>query len=170
MTSRKLSLKARALKALSQNPEVLRSIPSPLKYEADIYYGKPDKLTKAALIRIILEQGYSNDDLLEVIRQLYEFGEIKPKDIKITITNPESVFEILENNVGNDAADDFRKFFYLDSRQKEFIELFDKRIINEIYKGIVTNKIREQEVKGDGFDLRGGREKKKKRRTRKFTY
>ena len=134
MATRKLSLKGRSLKALSEYPEVIRSIPSPLKLEAknelasliqrtqrkkirqrrktDIYYGKPDKLTKAALIRIILEQGYSNDDLLEIIRQLYEFGEIKSNHIKITIKNPESVFEILQNNVGNNDVDDLHKIFY----------------------------------------------------------
>ena len=188
MTSRKLSLKARTLKALSQNPEVLRSIPSPLKYEAenelasliqrrqrkqvrnrtreDIYYGEPDKLTKAALIRIILDQGYGNEDLLEIIRQLYEFGEIKSKDIKITITNPESVFEFLLNNISNVEGDE-DIFIYPDSRQKQFLELFHKRIINELYKGIVTNEIREQREKGEGFDLRGGRKKRRKRKTRK---
>lgn len=95
MPTRKLSLQARTLKALSKHPGVIKSLPSPLrvkgendlatqlqrKYRSkqryrstkDQYYGKPDDLTKKAIIRHILDSGSSNLDIMGIL--LDKFNE-----------------------------------------------------------------------------------------------
>lgn len=178
-------------------PDLLHQLPSPVKdphikrivnkarlraranmrreTRKDRYYGEPEKLTKGALIRLIMDQSYPNDDLIEYLEALSgpvggEPAVLTPNDLKITIKNPAKIFSILEEfytPVPGAEPD-----YYPAILQKEFLELLEKKALNELYR--ITNgfEIRGQKERDEKqiqkydrpYDTRGGRKRKTRRK------
>ena len=110
MTSRKLSLQARTLKSLSNYPHILESIPSPLRFKGDnelatqiqrkirgrnryrtrkdLYFGESKNLTKNAIIRHILDEGFDNAFIIDLLYAGLINGSLSPEDLKIKIDDP----------------------------------------------------------------------------------
>jgi len=178
-------------------PDLLHQLPSPVKdphikkiankarlnaranarreTREDRYYGEPEKLRAWALIRLIMEESYPNEDLIEYLQDLSEPtvnapAVLTPNDLKITIKNPAKIFSILEEfytPVPGAEPD-----YYPAILQKEFLELLEKKALNELYRitnGFEIRRQKERDEKqiqkyGRPYDTRGGRKRKTRRK------
>ena len=187
MTSRKLSLQARTLKSLSNYPGIVESIPSPVRFKGenelatqiqrnlrarnryrtrkDLYFGESKNLTKNAIIRHILDEGFDNSFIIDLLYTGLINGSLSPENLKINIDDPYKTIEFLRCIYNEQAG----RFF----QQENLLKSLPKSALDKIYSNVAINDINYQnqqdrfnlETYGHVAPVRGG--KRRKRKTRK---
>lgn len=182
MLTRKESLQTKVLRSLANQPDVINSIDDTITFKGknelsdyikktlkqrhrylnreDIYYGLPENLTKDAIIRIIIDQGFSNNNIIDILESKYNEQILNPDQLRITLNNPDDIFSVLD-------------FLFVNPRsinsdnQTLLLNLLSKQALSEIYNKVAQSDIERQRIKGDKFDIGGGTKRRKRRKRRK---